>query len=420
MQTIAVIGLGYVGLPLAVEFGKTRRVIGYDIDSVRISELKQGFDRTNEVTIEDLDKAGHIDFTNDSASLKQVEIFIVTVPTPIDENKNPDLNPLRSASSLVADYLDAGNVVIYESTVYPGCTEEVCVPILEQRSGLKYNEDFFAGYSPERINPGDKKNRLPNIVKITSGSNSKTAIAVDELYSSIITAGTFKAESIKVAEAAKVIENTQRDVNIALVNELSMIFNRMDIDTKAVLEAAGTKWNFLNFDPGLVGGHCIGVDPYYLTHKALQIGHHPKLISAGREVNDGMPQFVVRQLTSRLASRGVTLRGSKVLIMGYSFKENCPDTRNTKVTDVVDGLLEYSIDVSVFDPVVDSEAIQLPKGASFVAEVSNKYAGVILAVAHREFCNEATFSMLKSLRDRGCFVMDIKSLLPREQSDFRL
>jgi UDP-N-acetyl-D-glucosamine/UDP-N-acetyl-D-galactosamine dehydrogenase len=355
---IAVIGLGYVGLPLAVEFGKKRAVIGFDINTARIAALKAGKDSTLEVSSEEFAEAKHLSFSSTMSELSVCNTYIVTVPTPIDEHKQPDLTPLIRASETIGQVLKRGDVVIYESTVYPGATEEDCVPILEKKSGLKFNVDFFAGYSPERINPGDKQHRLPNIRKVTSGSTPEAADFVNDLYSEIITAGTFKAESIRVAEAAKVIENTQRDLNIALINELAIIFNRMGIDTDAVLKAAGTKWNFLPFRPGLVGGHCIGVDPYYLTHKAQSIGYHPEVILAGRRLNDAMGPYVAGQIVKTMLKRGLTVKGARVLVLGLTFKENCPDLRNTKVVDVVRELEDYGIAVDVYDPWIDPAEAQ--------------------------------------------------------------
>lgn len=352
-KTIAVIGLGYVGLPLAVEFGKRRPVIGFDIKPARIAELRNGHDGTREVTPEELAASEHLTVTDDPDALREASVYIVTVPTPIDAYKRPDLTPLLKASETVGAVLKAGDVVIYESTVYPGATEEDCVPVLERASGLSFNEDFFCGYSPERINPGDKAHRLPDICKVTSGSTPEIADAIDDLYGAIITAGTHKAPSIRVAEAAKVIENTQRDLNIALVNELAMIFNRMDIDTEAVLKAAGTKWNFLPFRPGLVGGHCIGVDPYYLTHKAEATGYHPQVILSGRRINDGMGAYVAGQMVKAMLKRGMTVSGMRILVLGLAFKENCPDLRNTRVVDVVAELSDYGVQVDVHDPWVD-------------------------------------------------------------------
>jgi len=365
-KTIAVIGLGYVGLPLAVEFGKHRPVIGFDVKPARIAELRKGHDGTREVTPEELAAAEHLTVTDDADALRAASIYIVTVPTPIDAHKRPDLTPLLKASETVGAMLKPGDIVIYESTVYPGATEEDCVPVLERASGLTFNKDFFCGYSPERINPGDKAHRLPDICKVTSGSTPEIAGAVDDLYSAIITAGTHKAPSIRVAEAAKVIENTQRDLNIALVNELAMIFNRMDMDTEAVLKAAGTKWNFLPFRPGLVGGHCIGVDPYYLTHKAEATGYHPQVILSGRRINDGMGAYVAGQMVKAMLKRGMTVSGMRVLVLGFAFKENCPDLRNTRVVDVVAELRDYGVQVDVHDPWVDADEARAEYGLELV------------------------------------------------------
>ena len=386
VKTIAVIGLGYVGLPLAVEFGKARPVIGFDINASRIDALRLGHDATLEVANDELATADQLAFTSDPADLAAASIYIVTVPTPIDAHKRPDLTPLLKASEMLGGVLKHGDIVIYESTVYPGATEEDCVPVLERASGLTFNVDFFAGYSPERINPGDKAHRLPDICKVTSGSTPEIAEEVDQLYASIITAGTYKAESIGIAEAAKVIENTQRDLNIALVNELAMIFNRMGIDTNAVLKAAGTKWNFLPFQPGLVGGHCIGVDPYYLTHKAEAIGYHPQIILAGRRINDGMGAYVASQLVKAMLKRRLQVDGARVLILGLTFKENCPDLRNTRVIDVIAELREYGVHVDVHDPWVDAADGKQEYGLALVTTPEPAaYDGVILAVAHDSY-----------------------------------
>ncbi|MFU0501540.1 Vi polysaccharide biosynthesis UDP-N-acetylglucosamine C-6 dehydrogenase TviB, partial [Acinetobacter baumannii] len=383
---IAIIGLGYVGLPLAVEFGKKLPVVGFDIYQKRVDELKNGQDHTLEVSPEELKQATQLSYTANLGDLKDCNFFIVTVPTPIDDYKQPDLTPLVKASTSIGKVLKKGDIVVYESTVYPGATEEACIPVLEQVSGLKFNQDFFAGYSPERINPGDKLHRVTNILKITSGSTAEVADFVDQVYNLIIEAGTHKAPSIKVAEAAKVIENTQRDVNIALINELAVIFNKMGIDTEAVLEAAGTKWNFLPFRPGLVGGHCIGVDPYYLTHKAQAIGYHPEIILAGRRLNDNMGAYVVTQLVKGMIKKKIQVEGAKVLILGLSFKENCPDIRNTKIIDIVAELKEYETQVDVYDPWVDRAEAEHEYGITPVQSVEkNTYDAVILAVAHEQF-----------------------------------
>ena len=419
----AIIGLGYVGLPLAVALGKYRHVIGFDIDSERISALQDGRDATLEVSGQELQEARHLDFTDDVEELEHANCFIVTVPTPIDASKKPDLRPLISASQTVGSVLKRGSIVIYESTVYPGATEEDCVPVLEQVSGLKFNKDFFVGYSPERINPGDKEHRLPNIKKITSGSTAEVADLVDELYSSIITAGTFKAKSIKVAEAAKVIENTQRDINIALINEIALIFNRLEIDTQAVLAAAGTKWNFLPFTPGLVGGHCIGVDPYYLTHKAESIGFHPQVILAGRRINDGMGAYIAGELVKAMIKRSIDVNKAKVLILGLTFKENCPDTRNTKVISVIDELVGYGIPVEVYDPWVDSEAVKKEYGGDRFTLIDrieqNSYCGILIAVKHEQFVHMGVKGIRAFGRDRHV-LYDLKSLLKDGDADLRL
>ncbi len=414
---LAVIGLGYVGLPLAVEFGKKFETIGFDINATRIEELKSGIDRTLEVSEDELQKAKKLLFTTSIEDIKDATIYIVTVPTPIDRHKNPDLTPLIMASRTVGRVLKKGDIVIYESTVYPGCTEEVCVPELERESGLKFNEDFFCGYSPERINPGDKKHRLPNIKKVTSGSTPKIAKKVDELYKSIITAGTHLAPSIKVAEAAKVIENAQRDINIAFVNELALIFDRLGIDTLEVLEAAGTKWNFLPFRPGLVGGHCIGVDPYYLAYKAKEVGYHPQIILAGRRTNDEMGLFVANKVVKLLIHKGHTVKGSRALVLGITFKENCPDIRNSRVIDVVQELKEFGIEVDVYDPWADSEEVQREYGFALLQDEPNlkDYDSIILAVAHDEF-KKLDLDALKP----SSVVFDIKGILPKEKVDKRL
>ena len=420
VKTIAVIGLGYVGLPLAVEFGKVRPVIGFDINASRIDALRVGHDATLEVSNDELTAADQLAFTSDPADLATASIYIVTVPTPIDAHKRPDLTPLLKASEMLGCVLKHGDIVIYESTVYPGATEEDCVPVLERASGLTFNVDFFAGYSPERINPGDKAHRLPDICKVTSGSTPEIAEEVDQLYASIITAGTYKAESIGIAEAAKVIENTQRDLNIALVNELAMIFNRMGIDTNAVLKAAGTKWNFLPFQPGLVGGHCIGVDPYYLTHKAEAIGYHPQIILAGRRINDGMGAYVAGQLVKAMLKRRLQVDGARVLILGLTFKENCPDLRNTRVIDVIAELREYGVHVDVHDPWVDAADVQQEYGLALVTTPEPEaYDGVILAVVHDSY-REAGAAALRGYGSPGHVFCDLKSVFGREESDLRL
>lgn len=383
---IAIIGLGYVGLPLAVEFGKKVPVVGFDIHHKRIQELQSGHDHTLEVSPEELEQAKQLTYSADLQDLQSCNFFIVTVPTPIDEFKQPDLNPLIKASTSIGQVLKVGDVVVYESTVYPGATEEACIPVLEQVSGLRFNQEFFAGYSPERINPGDKLHRVTNILKITSGSTPEVADFVDQVYNLVIEAGTHKAASIKVAEAAKVIENTQRDVNIALINELAVIFNKMGIDTQAVLEAAGTKWNFLPFRPGLVGGHCIGVDPYYLTHKAQSLGLHPEIILAARRLNDRMGEYVATQLIKEMVKQRIQVVGSKILVMGLSFKENCPDIRNTKIIDMVKALKEYDLDLDIYDPWVEPEEVKEEYGLAPITVLEeNQYDAIILAVAHEQF-----------------------------------
>jgi len=417
---LAVIGLGYVGLPLAVEFGKKRSVLGFDINQNRITELQGGQDHTLEVSSEELAEAPHLQFSANPADLAKANTYIVTVPTPIDEYKRPDLTPLVKASETIGKVLKKGDIVIYESTVYPGATEEDCVPVLEKVSGLKYNVDFFAGYSPERINPGDKAHRVSTIKKVTSGSTPEVAEVVDQLYREIIVAGTHKASSIRVAEAAKVIENTQRDVNIALINELALIFNKMGIDTQAVLEAAGTKWNFLPFRPGLVGGHCIGVDPYYLTHKAQSIGYHPEIILAGRRLNDSMGPYVVAQLVKAMTKKSIQVQGAKVLVMGLTFKENCPDLRNTRVVDILKELDEYNMDVDVYDPWVDVQEAQHEYGVTPVKQVQQGiYDGIILAVSHKEFV-EMGAAAIRALGKPEHVLYDLKYVLTAEEADIRL
>ena len=417
---IAIIGLGYVGLPLAVEFGKKFKTIGFDINSNRIDELRQGIDRTLEVDKEELLSASNLTFSSNIAELNDANVYVVTVPTPVDEHKRPDQTPLIRASTMLGKVVSKGDVVVYESTVYPGATEEDCIPLIEKESGLKYNVDFFAGYSPERINPGDKEHRLTTIKKITSGSTPETAEFVDSLYRSIVTAGTHKASSIRVAEAAKVIENTQRDLNIALVNELALIFNRMGIDTLDVLEAAGTKWNFLPFRPGLVGGHCIGVDPYYLTHKAQEIGYSPEVILAGRRINDSMGQYVVSQVVKRMLKKRIHIEDANVLILGLTFKENCPDIRNTRVVDLVREFRDYGANVDVFDPWVNSRDAEHEYGITPINEPpQGKYDAIVLAVAHRQF-REMGVEKIRKLGRRDCVLYDIKSILPKDQVDGRL
>lgn len=416
---IAIIGLGYVGLPLAVEFGRIFDVIGFDINVNRIDQLKRGVDHTHEVERDMLRAAEKLTFTSEIQDLCDCNVYIVTVPTPIDSSCRPDMNPLIKASETLGRVIGRGDVVIYESTVYPGATEGDCVPIIERISGLTYNIDFFAGYSPERINPGDKEHRVVNIKKVTSGSTPEISNFVDSLYQKIITAGTHKASSIAVAEAAKVIENTQRDLNIALINELAIIFNRLGIDTLEVLEAAGTKWNFLPFRPGLVGGHCIGVDPYYLTHKAQQVGYHPEVILSGRRINDGMGAYVAGQLVKSMLKKRIQVDGARVLIMGLAFKENCPDLRNTRVIDIVKELSEYNIFVDVYDPQVDKVEAEQEYGVNPIDKpVPNVYDGIVLAVAHKEF-----YSMAAEVHRWGKPVhvlYDLKYVFPKEAVDIRL
>ncbi len=417
---LAIIGLGYVGLPLAVEFGKIRSVLGFDINLKRIAQLKEGRDLTQETDPEELQAATNLSFITNSDDLRACNCFIVTVPTPIDRYKRPDLGPLIKASETVGKVLKTGDIVIYESTVYPGCTEEDCVPVLEKFSGLKFNQDFFCGYSPERINPGDKTHRLPNIQKVTSGSTPEVANLVDQVYRQIITAGTHKASSIKVAEAAKVIENTQRDVNIALINELALIFNKMGIDTEAVLQAAGSKWNFLPFRPGLVGGHCIGVDPYYLTHKAQEVGYHPEVILAGRRINDSMGAYVVTQLVKAMTRRRLQVDGARVLIMGLTFKENCPDLRNTRVVDIIEELKDYKVQTDVFDPWADTAQAQHEYGITPLQNPEpGVYDAIVIAVAHHQFKTMGA-QAIRALGKPEHVLYDLKYLLPLDGSDLRL
>ena len=417
---IGIIGLGYVGLPLAVAFGRRIPTVGFDLKGARVAELAAGEDSTLETSPDELASATALSFTSEPGGLSACNVYIVTVPTPIDGAKVPDLGPLQSASRTLGELVKRGDVVIFESTVYPGATEEVCVPIIEEISGLKYNTDFYAGYSPERINPGDKEHRVENILKVTSGSTPEVADFVDALYAGVITAGTYKASSIRVAEAAKVIENTQRDVNIALINELAMIFNRLGIDTLEVLEAAGTKWNFLPFRPGLVGGHCIGVDPYYLTHKSQAIGYHPAMILAGRRINDNMAIYVANRIVRLMIKRGLTVRGSRVLVLGLTFKENCPDIRNTKVVDMVRELQDLGVRVDVHDPWVDADEARREYGIDPVAEPEKgAYDAVALAVAHNEFKALGAAGIRGFLQETGV-LYDIKQLLPAEAVDGRL
>lgn len=420
-KTIAIIGLGYVGLPLAVEFGKKREVIGFDINSARISELKNGNDHTLECNAEELAQARYLRYSSDAELLREAQIFIVTVPTPVDSANRPDLTPLVRASETVGKYLKDGDIVIYESTVYPGATEEVCVPILERISGKKFNKDFFCGYSPERINPGDKEHRLATIKKITSGSVPEVADVIDRLYGEIITAGTHRASSIRVAEAAKVIENTQRDVNIALMNELSLIFRKLGIDTLEVLEAAGTKWNFLPFRPGLVGGHCIGVDPYYLTHKAQQMNHHPEVILAGRRINDNMAAVVADETVKIMLGKGISPLGSRILVLGLTFKEDCPDIRNTKVVEIVRTLQTYRAEVDIYDPWISVDEAAQEYGIHCLREQprSNYYDAIVVAVGHNQF-KKLGEPGLKDFGKSLSVLFDVKGVLPYGSSDGRL
>ena len=417
---LAIIGLGYVGLPLAVEFGKHYQTLGFDINQARVAELQNGTDHTLEVSSEELASASKLQFSHQLDELKTANIYIVTVPTPIDEHRRPDLTPLIKASETLGKVISLGDIVIYESTVYPGATEEDCIPVIERVSGLKYNVDFYAGYSPERINPGDKEHRVTTIKKVTSGSTPAIAATVDALYASIITAGTYMASSIRVAEAAKVIENTQRDLNIALINELAVIFNKLDIDTEEVLLAAGTKWNFLPFRPGLVGGHCIGVDPYYLTHKAQSIGYHPEVILAGRRINDSMGRYVVSELVKAMVKKRIHVAGAKVLLMGLTFKENCPDIRNTKVIDIISELKEYGVTADVYDPWVDSKEAEHEYGITPIATpAAGSYDAIIVAVAHKQF-RAMGATGIKALAKPQHILYDLKYLLDAADADLRL
>ncbi|WP_420569034.1 Vi polysaccharide biosynthesis UDP-N-acetylglucosamine C-6 dehydrogenase TviB [Thalassovita sp.] len=418
-KKIAVIGLGYVGLPLAVEFGKQRPVVGFDIKTDRIAELRAGNDTTLEVSAEELAEASQLSVTTDPADLADCQIYIVTVPTPIDAHKRPNLTPLIKASETVGSVLKKGDIVIYESTVYPGATEEDCVPVLERASGLTFNKDFFAGYSPERINPGDKQHRLPDILKVTSGSTPEIAAEIDALYAQVVTAGTYMAESIRVAEAAKVIENTQRDLNIALVNELAIIFGKMGIDTEAVLKAAGTKWNFLPFRPGLVGGHCIGVDPYYLTHKAEAEGYHPQVILAGRRINDGMGAYAAGQMVKAMLRQKIQVNGARALVMGLAFKENCPDLRNTRVVDLIAELETFGVQVDVHDPWVSNTEAEAEYGISLTEEPGQDYDGVVLAVAHSQF-RDMGAQKIRALGAKDSVFFDLKNVFDLADSDLRL
>lgn len=417
---VAVVGLGYVGLPLAVEFGKHFPTVGFDIKAERIAELRLGRDSTLECTKEELAEAKQLSFAGSEADIASCNVFIATVPTPIDRYKRPDLRPIESASHIFGRILKKGDVAIFESTVYPGATEEVCVPIMERESGLKFNQDFFVGYSPERINPGDKEHRVSSILKVTSGSTPEAADFIDALYRRVITAGTYKASSIRVAEAAKVIENTQRDVNIALINELALIFERLGIDTEEVLKAAGTKWNFLPFRPGLVGGHCIGVDPYYLTHKAQEIGYHPEVILAGRRINDSMGAHVAERVVKLMTRKRIHVSGANVLMMGLAFKENCPDLRNTRVIDVIEELKGYHANVDVFDPWVDTQEAQHEYGLTPIKEPkAGHYDAIILAVAHHQFLTMGA-AKIRALGKPDSILFDVKYVLPPDQVDGRL
>ncbi|MDO1528138.1 Vi polysaccharide biosynthesis UDP-N-acetylglucosamine C-6 dehydrogenase TviB [Fulvimonas sp. R45] len=417
---IAIIGLGYVGLPLAVEFGKQFDVTGFDINEKRIQELRSGIDHTLETSAEELASAARLGYTSNLEVLRGCNVFIVTVPTPIDGAKRPDLTPLVKASTSLGKVLKSGDVVVYESTVYPGCTEEVCVPLLERESGLKFNQDFFVGYSPERINPGDKQHRVTTIRKVTSGSTPDVAEFVDKLYASIITAGTHKASSLKVAEAAKVIENTQRDLNIALVNDLAMLFNKLGIDTLEVLEAAGTKWNFLPFRPGLVGGHCISVDPYYLTHKAQEVGHHPDVILAGRRTNDGMGPYIANEVIRLMVRKGINPVGARILLLGLAFKENCPDLRNTRVVDIIQSLRDYNANVDVFDPWADADEARHEYAIELVEQPqAGTYDAVVIAVGHEQFVALGA-SGIRALGKPAAVLYDVKCVLPRGEADGRL
>ncbi len=419
-SSIAIVGLGYVGLPLAVEFGRKRKVIGFDINETRIQELKQGIDKTLETTNQELRDAIHLSYTSLLEDLRHCKIFIVTVPTPIDKEKKPDLVPLERATEAIGSILKKGDIVIYESTVYPGATEEICVPILEEKSSLSFNKDFYCGYSPERINPGDKEHRITTIKKVTSGSTPEIANKVDDLYQEIITEGTYKASSIKVAEAAKVIENTQRDVNIALINELSLIFNKLDIDTESVLKAAGTKWNFLPFRPGLVGGHCIGVDPYYLTHKALEIGYNPEMILAGRKINDSMGFFIADQVSKLMVSKGIEVKDANILIMGLAFKENCTDIRNTRVVDLVNEFKGSNCNIDIYDPCVNKDDASDEYNIKLIEQpIKGKYDAIVLAVAHDIF-KDFSIEQIKDFGKDNYVLYDIKYLFGDDEVDGRL
>ena len=419
-KKIGLIGLGYVGLPLAIEFGKKRQVVGFDINNDRIIDLKMGNDKTHEITKQEFKDAIHLTYTNNFEDLRNCSIFIITVPTPIDNHKRPDLTSLEKSSETIGSVLKQGDIVIYESTVYPGATEEICVPILEKKSGLIFNKDFYCGYSPERINPGDKEHKITNIQKVTSGSTPKIATEIDELYKEIIVAGTFKVNSIKIAEAAKVIENTQRDLNIALINELALIFNKLEIDTESVLEAAGTKWNFLPFRPGLVGGHCIGVDPYYLTHKANEVGYYPEMILAGRRLNDNMGSYVANQVSKLLTQKRIQIVEANILIMGLAFKENCPDHRNTRVVDLVKQFKSFSCNVDVYDPWVNKKQVTKEYNIEPIDKpIKGKYDAIVIAVAHNEF-KLLTLEQIRSYGKINHILYDIKYLLKASETDGRL
>ena len=419
-KKIALVGLGYVGLPLAIEFGKKRKVVGFDINNDRIIDLKMGNDKTHEITKQEFKDAIHLSYTNNFEDLRSCSIFIITVPTPIDNHKRPDLTSLEKSSETIGSVLKQGDIVIYESTVYPGATEEICVPILEKKSGLIFNKDFYCGYSPERINPGDKEHKIINIQKVTSGSTPKIATEIDELYKEIIVAGTFKVNSIKIAEAAKVIENTQRDLNIALINELALIFNKLDIDTESVLEAAGTKWNFLPFRPGLVGGHCIGVDPYYLTHKANEVGYYPEMILAGRRLNDNMGSYVANEVSKLLTKKRIQIVEANILIMGLAFKENCPDHRNTRVVDLVKQFKSFSCNVDVYDPLVNKKQVAKEYNIEPIDKpIKGKYDAIVIAVAHNEF-RLLTLEQIRSYGKINHILYDIKYLLKASETDGRL
>lgn len=419
-KKISIIGLGYVGLPLAVEFGKKRTVIGYDINEQRINELKKGLDNTLEIPIQELAKAVYLKFTNNIEDIKSCQIFIITVPTPINKDKSPDLTFIKNSTNLVGSILKKGDVVIYESTVYPGVTEDFCVPILEKQSGLNFNKDFYCGYSPERINPGDKNHRLINIKKVTSGSNPKIASEIDDLYKEIIIAGTHKADSIKIAEAAKIIENTQRDLNIALINELAIIFEKLNIDTESVLKAAKTKWNFLPFMPGLVGGHCIGVDPHYLAYKSLEVGHNPEIILSGRRINDSMGTHIINQATNLMIKKGIKINNSNILIMGLTFKENCPDIRNSKIIELIKELESLGCNIDVYDPWVDKNEVKKNLGLSLTDKpYKGKYDLIVLAVSHKDF-KIMNISEIRSFGKKTHIIYDVKYLFKQSETDGRL